>query len=52
MHLDGYNVFKQFEIVVDLNVQMRQQNIENDKDQRKFIELLPRCRTGQVTIDD
>jgi hypothetical protein len=31
---------------------MRQQNIENDEDQRKFIELLPRCRTGQVTIDD
>jgi hypothetical protein len=43
IHLDEYHVFKQFEINVKLKVQMRQQNIEKNEDQRKFIELLPRC---------
>jgi hypothetical protein len=31
---------------------MRQLNLDNDPEQQKFLELLPRARNGENTVDD
>lgn len=48
----GNLAYKKFEIVISLEAMMRQQNLDNDEDQAKFIDLLPRLRNGTSTIDD
>jgi ATP-dependent DNA helicase PIF1 len=47
----GYNAYKQFQIVVELEEVMRQET-SNDPDQIHFKELLPRFRNGDATLDD
>ena len=45
-------MYNQFDIVVNLTQQMRQENESNDPKQAHFIELLNRTRTGSNTIED
>jgi hypothetical protein len=48
----GKHVYFQFKYVVKLKQVVRQQNLNGDSLQQLFIDLLPRCRDGQSTIDD
>ena len=48
----GHEAYKKFEIVITLDAVMRQQNLNNDTQQAKFIELLPRLRDGTSTYED
>ena len=49
---DGFVAYKQFKLVVMLEAVMRQTNDDNDLDQARFMELIPRLRNGESTIDD
>ncbi|RNA07297.1 ATP-dependent DNA helicase pif1, partial [Brachionus plicatilis] len=49
-NLDGFKAYSQFKIVVKLEVE--RQKTSNDIRQQKFIELLPRCRNGENTVED
>ena len=54
-HLDGFATYRLFDVVVRLEVCVRQDLITNDLDQMKFIELLPRIRNAQndeKTVED
>ena len=48
----GYLAYRKFQIVITLEAIMRQQNSDNDPNQKKFIELLPRLRNGTSTKED
>ncbi|CAF0956150.1 unnamed protein product [Brachionus calyciflorus] len=53
--MDGYEADKQFDKAIWLKVMMRQQSLDSDIDQLKFLELLERLRNGvndDKTIDD
>ena len=41
-----------FKYVIKLKVILRQQNLNDDSIQQKFIELLPRLRDGKMTVSD
>jgi hypothetical protein len=47
----GYNCYQEFKTVICLEVVVRQQ-MNLDPDQKKFIELFPRVRNGQITEND
>ncbi|CAF1014362.1 unnamed protein product, partial [Brachionus calyciflorus] len=49
--LDGFMAYNEFKIVVKLE-QLERQKVSNDIRQHKFIDLLPRCRNGENTIED
>ncbi len=51
MNIGGYQLYRSFTNVVHLTQLMRQVD-DGDEDQRKFIDLLPRLRNGDCTIDD
>jgi ATP-dependent exoDNAse (exonuclease V) alpha subunit len=48
----GYIAYQKFKTVITLEAVMRQQNLENDQNQAKFLELLPRLRDGSSTVED
>ena len=53
-HLDGYAAYNLFNIVVKLEVCVRQE-LTDDDDQKKFIQLLPRIRKAvndAQTVED
>ncbi len=52
LNLAGGLAYGQFEIVVKLETVMRQQVQGEDADQKLFMELLPRLRNGDCTIED
>lgn len=51
INMEGLNLFKQFKSVIQLTQIMRQEE-NGDLDQKKFLELLPRFRTGECTLSD
>jgi hypothetical protein len=52
LSIAGFEAYQQFNVVVRLEQVMRQLNLENDPEQQKFLELLPRARNGENTVDD
>ncbi len=53
--VNGLEIYRLFNIVVKLDVCVRQEAIQSDPDQLKFIELLPRIRNAvndAKTVDD
>ncbi|RMZ95107.1 ATP-dependent DNA helicase PIF1, partial [Brachionus plicatilis] len=50
--LAGYKAYLNFNIVVKLEKVERQKNSNKDTRQEKFIDLLPRTRNGENTIED
>ena len=48
----SFVAYSKFELVVILEAGMRQTNDDNDEEQRKFIELIPRLRNGESTVED
>jgi len=51
MNISGFVAYSKFETVITLSQQMRQE-LDGDDDQKKFIELLPRFRNGDCTLED
>jgi hypothetical protein len=55
MSIHGYNCYLEFKHVIILEVSVRQQNLNNDPDQERFIKVLPRIRDGlndKETVND
>ena len=48
----GYLAYQKFNKVIQLESVMRQQNLEDDTIQKHFMELIPRIRNGESTIED
>ena len=48
----GYGEFQIFKDAVELKIVVRQSNENNDPLQAQFMDLLPRCKTGDVTCED
>jgi hypothetical protein len=51
LDITGSNAHRQYNIVIKLKKSMRQKN-SSDPKQNQFIDLIPRSRNGDATIED